>query len=181
MGYFANQQLALVELPYRPPVSDQNDYHLAMLILLPTAPEGLSALEAQLTFDNLRSWCRAMQPTAVQLFVPKFTIQRHFTFNPYLQQLGMAEAFSSTADFSGINGRRDLSLSRVVQASFISVNEKGTEAAAVSASTLHVKALPPRKPTQVFRADHPFIFIVWDKMSHQLLFMGRFSPIKSTS
>jgi serpin B len=87
--------------------------------------------------------------------------------------MGMADAFSGGADFSGMTGRRDLYISAVVHKAFVAVDEKGTEAAAATGTVMSLTSVI--RPTQpvVFRADHPFVFLIRDKVSGGILFVGR--------
>jgi len=88
--------------------------------------------------------------------------------------MGMAEAFSVKADFSGMDGARDLFISSVSHKAWVEVNEEGTEAAA--ATVVGVAAMAyhkPPPPPPVFRADHPFIFLIRDTSSGSVLFLGR--------
>jgi len=84
----------------------------------------------------------------------------------------MPTAFTGRADFSGIDGRRDLLLSSVRHKAFVDVSEEGTEAAAATgvAVALIAMKMPPRT---VFRADHPFLFLIRDTRSGAILFEGR--------
>jgi serpin B len=89
--------------------------------------------------------------------------------------MGMPLAFSDNADFSGMNGRRDLAISAVIHKAYIDVDERGTEAAAATAVVM--RALSARIPTQLehFNADHPFIFLIRDTRSGSILFIGRYT------
>ncbi len=100
----------------------------------------------------------------------------------HLRALGMSLAFTaSEADFSGINGRspqhpESLFLSHVLHKAFVDVNEKGTEATAATAAVVAVgcsagESEPP--PIPIFRADHPFLFVIRDRRSGAILFLGR--------
>jgi serpin B len=75
------------------------------------------------------------------------------------------------ADFSGITGDRSLCISNVIHKAFVAVDEEGTEAAAATAVVMRTTSVPA--PPKVFRADHPFIFIIKDIRSQSILFMGR--------
>jgi serpin B len=75
------------------------------------------------------------------------------------------------ADFSAMNGKRDLFISAALHKSFVNVNEEGTEAAAAT-GVIMSRASAPVKP-KVFRADHPFIFVIRDRRSGGMLFLGR--------
>ncbi|KAF5032356.1 Serpin [anaerobic digester metagenome] len=86
--------------------------------------------------------------------------------------MGMPTAFSSGADFSGMDGTKNLFISDLVHGAFVDVNEEGTEAAAATGVIMNTSAAPPGF-TPVFRADHPFIFLILDDGSGIILFMGR--------
>jgi serpin B len=81
--------------------------------------------------------------------------------------MGMPTAFSTNADFSGIDGTKSLLISDVIHQAFVSVDEEGTEAAAATAIFITMSIHP------VFRADHPFIFIIQDRETGNILFLGR--------
>jgi len=87
--------------------------------------------------------------------------------------MGMTDAFSPRADFSGMDGQRDLFISAVVHKAFVDVNEEGTEAAAATGVVMRSMAVMRPRPTPVFRADHPFIFLIRDTRSGSILFLGR--------
>jgi serpin B len=90
--------------------------------------------------------------------------------------MGMPLAFSERADFSGLDGEKDLFVSAVVHKAFVDVNEEGTEAAAATGVVVELVAAPVHP---VFRADHPFLFLIRDRSSGSILFMGRLvSPEK---
>ena len=92
---------------------------------------------------------------------------------PTLAALGMKLAFGLAADFSGMDGRQDLYISAVVHKAFVNVNEEGTEAAAATGVVMTLKsARIPEEPV-IFRADHPFVFIICDKRDGSALFLGR--------
>ncbi len=78
---------------------------------------------------------------------------------------------AALADFSGMNGKRDLFISKVVHKAFVDVNEEGTVAAAATGVGLKFESEPPQ-PVE-FRADHPFFFVIRDRNSGSILFMGR--------
>jgi serine protease inhibitor len=85
--------------------------------------------------------------------------------------MGMSDAFTPAADFSGMNGNRELFLRMVVHKAFVEVNEEGTEAAAATAGVTTPFSDGP--PSPVFKADHPFFFVIRDDRSGSILFMGR--------
>ena len=88
--------------------------------------------------------------------------------------MGILSSFDPLeADFSGIDGKKDLVISDVIHQAFVDVNEEGTEAAAATAVVIGIISIPP--PTPIFRADHPFIFIIQERENNTILFIGRVS------
>jgi serpin B len=85
-----------------------------------------------------------------------------------LEKMGMPTAFSRAANFSGMDGTDKLYISSVIHQAFVEVNEEGTEAAAATAVVIAEKGMPT-----TFRADHPFIFVIREKETGNILFLGR--------
>ena len=127
------------------------------------------------TFDaeQLDAILDALSLRNVALTLPKFTCEAEFSLADTLAGMGMPDAFQpGVADFSGINGRRDLFLMKVLHKAFVEVNEEGTEAAAATGIVAGVTSVMPGEPFR-FRADHPFLFLIRDRRSGAVLFMGR--------
>ena len=102
----------------------------------------------------------------------RFTLESSFELSDTLADMGMTDAFESgIADFSGIDGANDLSISAVFHKAWVQVNEAGTEAAAATVVIVPATIAPP--PPAVFRADHPFFFFIRDTQSGSILFLGR--------
>lgn len=148
------------------------DEELSMIIFLPKKFDGLGELENTLTSENLSKWMAKLRKQKVIVSVPKFKMTSEFALGEVLKSMGMTEAFSGNADFSGMNGKRDLFISAVIHKAYVDVNEEGTEAAAATAVVVGVTAVRP-VPTPVFRADHPFVFFIRDNQSGSILFIGR--------
>lgn len=142
---------------------------LTMLILLPRAVDGLPALEKVLNAELLDRVARQMRSGEVHVSLPRFKVESSFQLPETLTSLGMPSAFDKDrADFSGMDGRRDLFVSDVVHKAFVDVNEEGTEAAAATGIVIAFNSLPPE-----FRADHPFLFLIRDTKTASILFLGR--------
>jgi serpin B len=155
----------ILEMPYV-------DKELSMVVFLPDKVDGINDLEKLLTADNLAQWLPKMYEQEVAVSLPKFKLTCDFILNDQFIALGMPDAFdNSKADFSGMTGKKDLYISRVIHKAFVDVNEEGTEAAAATAVVMGLKGMP--MPPPVFRADHPFIFMIRDMRSGSILFMGR--------
>lgn len=104
--------------------------------------------------------------------IPRFKTTAEFDLAQVLAAMGMTSAFDpARADFSQMNGKRDLFLLDVLHNAFVSVNEEGTEAAATV--LVGVGGLGPETPPPVFRADHPFVYAIRDNLSGAILFLGR--------
>jgi serpin B len=120
-----------------------------------------------------------MHPVSkVIVFMPKFKMTRQFELNATLGGMGMQLAFlDGVADFSGMTGdsKRKLFISAVIHKAFVAVDEEGTEAAAATAVVINRATAIFRVPIPpvVFRADHPFLFLIRDNRSGGILFMGR--------
>jgi serine protease inhibitor len=148
---------------------------LSMLVLLPRKDTGLSDLEGKLTPGNLSKWLSQMKELEVNLFLPKFKLQSSFELAANLAAMGMPDAFQTSADFSGIDGTRNLYISSVFHKASGEINEEGTEASAgttVYVVTMSAHMEPP-SPPPVFRADHPFIVLIRDRKSGSIVFLGR--------
>jgi len=166
-GYADAGASQVLELPYKGDT-------LSMVILLPKAVDGLAALESAMTPETLDTWLKKLSPQRVQVSLPKFKLTGEFQLNQVLSDLGMPSAFDlDLADFSGMTGIRDLYISAVVHKAFVEVDEKGTEAAAATAVVMAARAVMHAPRPTVFRADHPFVFLIRDVRTGAILFLGR--------
>lgn len=165
--YTETPDLQALEMPY-----SGND--LSMVVLLPRQVDGLPALEAKLTEENLAAWTKGLASRKAMVWLPKFKTTAEFSLNQTLAALGMTDAFARQADFSGMTGQTDLFISAVVHKAFVEVNEEGTEAAAATGVAFtRERAIVREEEPVVFRADHPFLFIVRDNHTGSVLFLGR--------
>lgn len=133
-------------------------------------PKPGAALESP-TPERIAAWTGALGNRNVRVSIPKFRVEANFSLAETLAALGMPSAFTGAADFSGINGRRDLHLAAVVHKAFIDVAEEGTEAAAATGIGVSLTSAPI-DPDPVFRADRPFVFVIRDTRSGAVLFTG---------
>jgi serpin B len=164
--YACVEDVQLLELPY-----EGGD--LSMLLVLPSPETALSAVEASLTPGRLAEWVEALSPTRVTVQLPTFTLRSALSLRDVLAEMGMPLAFSDAADFSGLTGRPDLCVDDVIHEAFIEVDEQGTEAAAATAVVIRTTAMP--FDPVVFLADRPFLFLLRDRNTGTILFMGRVS------
>jgi serpin B len=162
LAFASTEGLDLLELPYE-------DGGLSMIILLPRDADGLGALERSLTSENLDGWLGLLRSQTVRVSLPRVRLGSRLDLSGALQAMGMTDAFSaSRADFSGITGGRELFISLVTHEAQMEVDEAGTEAAAGTGVVLK----RGRRPVS-FVADHPFIFLIRDRETGSILFLGR--------
>jgi len=157
----------LLELPYA-------GGRLSMVILLPRARDGLAALERRLDAADLWKWFSSLdhaEPEELDVALPRFKSAYSAELTSALVELGMPTAFApGSADFSPINGGRELFVSTALHKALVEVNEEGTEAAAATAVALEKLAVIVARK---FPVDHPFIFAIRDSSTGCLLFLGR--------
>lgn len=182
-NYADLEKLQILELPYK---GDK----ISMLILLPKQGEAYdyekgekitynyNLEDIELSSEKLNEYKSEMQETKLSaIYLPKFKFDTKYFMVSTLSEMGMPTAFSMQADLSGIDGSQNLYIQNVIHQAFVQVDEKGTEAAAATSIMIGIKSA---MPSNVFRADHPFIFIIQEKETGNILFMGRMTdPTKA--
>lgn len=142
-----------------------------MVLLVPDLGK-FDEFEGQFNQEKFDEIISRLQPATLSLGMPKFSFETGVDLSQQLSNLGMSDSFESDhADFSGMTGGRDLFISRVLHRAFVDVDEKGTEAAA--ATTVIMSTTSIMLPEVNLVIDRPFIFIIRDKLSQQILFLGR--------
>jgi len=165
--YTEDEKMQTIELPY---VNER----LSMMVFLPKEND-LENIDSFLTENRLYKTIKDMKYEKIKLFLPKFKITYFSSLNDVLKKMGMKDAFTERADFTGINKNKSekLMISNVLHKAFVDVSEEGTEATASTAVIMKLTSAPPTQKPIVFRADHPFVFIIFDKENEQILFIGR--------
>ena len=155
----------VVRLPYK-------GRRLSMVVILPREdePDALKGLDAE-TFSK---WLNGLSRYEVDLWLPKFKTEKSYELADVLKSLGVEQAFSDAADFSGISGSEKLKVDAVIHRTFIDVDEEKTEAAAVTMMNLvGATAVPAPVRRAEFHADRPFMYMIVDGWSGTILFLGR--------
>jgi serine protease inhibitor len=163
--YAESESIQLLELPY---VGNA----LSMLLLLPKRIDGLKQLEDSLSIENIELWRNNLAKTKVIISIPRFKMDYKDLLKKTLKNMGMVDAFIyPKANFAGMDGKSDwLFIDDVIHQAYVEVNEQGTEAAA--ATTVGVLGGMP-SPPPTFRADHPFLFLIQENKTGNILFIGR--------
>ena len=164
-NYAETDEIQILEMPY-------HGEDLSMLIILPKG-NNFANIEKSITLEKLSEWKNMLNEQRVDIFIPRFKFKTKYFMAKALSDMGMPTAFGSTADFSGMDGTRDLFIQNVIHQAFVEVNEEGTEAAAATGVVMGITSVGPRIP--IFRADHPFIFIIQESETGNILFLGRVS------
>lgn len=164
-AYFS-EEVQMIELPY-------GDSLFTMSVLMPGDPEMPldQFIEEKVTHENLAQWRSNLHVAEVPLKLPKFEMEYEIKYNDILKSMGMELAFDKNqADLSGIAdvGSRKLFISEVKHKTFVSVDEEGTEAAAVTSVGVALESLPPS-----MIVNRPFVFIIHERESGTNLFMGK--------
>ncbi|MEM7817093.1 MAG: serpin family protein, partial [Candidatus Aenigmatarchaeota archaeon] len=155
--------LEILELPYK---GDR----ISMLIILPKD----DLKEIELTYENLEKWRSELKPTHLDgIYIPKFEFKTKYFMVETLKKMGMTNLFcdEDIVDLSGIKGTKNICVSNVIHQAYVKVDEKGTEAAAATA--IIIIGETSISPYKIFRADHPFIFIIQERKTGNILFIGR--------
>ena len=162
-AYAETPDLKVLQLPY-------SGSNLCLIVLLPREPIAFGNLEHDLTAARLAEWLKALHEREMDICLPKFKLTYEARLDRALASMGMVDAFTSRADFSGMDGQKNwLYIAAVLHKAFVDVNEEGTEAAAATAT--FDTAAP--EPGPYFCADHPFVFLIRDNHTGSILFMGR--------
>lgn len=171
LSYYKSRSYQVVDLPY-------SEGRFSMLIVLPDEGTDVNSVVDRLNDSVLTALVSRVRTRKGEIFLPRFHIEYEKTLNDVLGSLGMKDAFApNIADFSGIDGKRDLYISDVKHKSYVEVNEEGTEAAAVTSIGIRVTAMTPDQ--LVFRVDRPFVFAIRERASNTILFIGRITDLSS--
>ncbi|KAJ0022233.1 hypothetical protein NQD34_009723 [Periophthalmus magnuspinnatus] len=153
----------VLEIPYE-------GEDMSMMIILPRQEVPLATLEPIIKGPLLEEWANNVKRQKVEVYLPKFKVEQRTDLKDVLQELGVKNIFSNNADLSGMTDGKDLYISKAVQKAYLEVTEEGAEGAAGSgmiALTRNLVLYP-----QVM-ADHPFFFVIRNRQTGSILFMGR--------
>lgn len=174
-NYADLEKLQILELPYK-------GKEVSMFVLLPKQGETFDYLTGEessfnysledidFSLNSFKEYKEKMKETKMDsISLPKFEFETKYFMKDTLTEMGMSSAFFE-ADFSKMNNSKDIVIDQVIHQAFIKVDEEGTEAAAVTAVMMELTSM---RPQNIFKADHPFIFIIQDNETENILFLGR--------
>jgi len=165
IGYIKSKNMQAVSIPYK-------GHEQMMYIFLPDAGADFSAFKEQFTPDNWSSWLSGFANKRVNLAIPKYKVEFKTELSASLKTMGMPSAFGDKADFSKMFADQRANISRVLQKTYMDVNEEGTEAAAVTAVVMATAAMRVDEPPIDFVVDRPFVVALVDQPTGEILFMG---------
>lgn len=163
LGCFSNELFTMVEMPY-------GNGHFNMVALIPNDGRKVREIINAMDDESWALWMENVHPQEVTLGFPKFKFEGDYELNEPLMRMGMPLAFSNSADFTGILKNGGIKISKVKHKTFIEVDEKGTEAAAVTSVEIFTTSLPQQIH---FKFNKPFVFAITEKDTNTILFLGK--------
>ncbi len=171
MSYAETPAYQAVDLPY-------GNSAFSMTVVLPASGTNIDDFAASLTPSLWRLLTAGFQPREVNLYLPKLRLDYERELNDDLKALGMVRAFDpGRADFSRMSAGPQLYITLVKQKTFVDINEVGTEAAAVTIVVTAAVSGPQPPPPPVMRVDRPYIFVIRDRLTGSVVFMGKIVQI----
>ena len=165
-GYSEDKQVQVVQLPYK---GDD----LSMLVILPKSKDktAMQQLVRDLSADKIKEWNKDLVTQEVNVHLPKFKLEASYQMKNLLTDMGMPRAFEKGAGFNLFDNSPPIKIDDVYHKAVVIVDEKGTEAAA--ATGIVADATAASAPPPVFKADHPFLFMIKDNKTDAILFLGQ--------
>jgi len=171
LQYAQMDDCAMVTLPYA-------NTAFVMNLILPVKEKDINVLIDELDKETWLAMMRHAEQTLVTLSMPRFKIENEWSLAGILADLGMPSAFSARdADFSEMTDHVSTLVSEVIQKSYISVDEIGTEASAVTFIKHAMSTILPNPPVAIMVFDRPFIFAITEKSTGAILFMGKVAKL----
>lgn len=167
-SYTSDNYAQYLDLPY-------GNKAFSMTVILPADGKTTGDVLNYLTTENWNNRLQYMRSKEVEVYLPRFKTQNKFLLNEPLKNMGMNQAFTSSADFTNI-ADSNLMISRVLHDTYVEVTEEGTEAAAVTVVEI-ANAMPVSQPTPVFRVNKPFLFVIREKSTGVILFIGKMGNV----
>ncbi len=168
--YYADDKLRCVELPY-------GNQAFGMMVLLPAEGTNLNSVIESLDNEYWQQVLTGLYDANIYLKLPRFKQECEFELNEFIKELGITSIFES-GNLDGIADDPRLAVSRIKHKTFVDVNEEGTEAAAVTSVEVLTMSAGPDPAPIVFHVDQPFIYLIKEKSTGIILFIGRMDQPK---
>jgi len=165
-AYVQTNNAQYLEMPY-------GNKAFSMTVVLPANNYTPNDILNSLTGNTWTTTLKQMSMKEVMVYMPRFKTTNKFTLNDELQNMGMKQAFSDVANFSGISNI-PLQISEVVHKTYVTVDEEGTEAAAVTSIGIVTTSMPLYI---IFKVDKPFLFVIREKSTGVILFIGKMGTV----
>ena len=161
-GYAETETAQYLDLPY-------GNKAFSMTVILPAANKTTADVLNALITDIWSSTLSSLYEREVMVYLPRFKVSNKFKLNDELQNMGMKLAFTDFADFTNLTSI-PVQISEVIHKTYVTVDEEGTEAAAVTSIGIINTSMPV---IPVFRVDKPFLFVIREKSTGVILFIGK--------
>ncbi len=163
--YYSNSDLQIIDLPY-------GNENFSMVVILPVWGKNVNEVIEQLDKNTWNNYLSNLKKEEGTIQLPKFKLENKYLLNKVLKQLGMEIAFDKgKADFTNMNKSGGIYIDEVLHKTFVQVDEEGTEATAVTSVSFGVTSAGGNG--FLMRVDRPFVFIIKEKNSNSILFMGK--------
>ncbi len=169
-AYAADNYAQYLDMPY-------GNKAFSMTVILPADSKTTDDVLNYLTANNWNNRIQTMPSKEVEVYMPRFKTENDFLLNDPLKNMGMNRAFTDLADFTNI-ANASLKISKVIHDTYVEVTEEGTEAAAVTIIEIVKTSMPIPQPTPVFRVNKPFIFVIREKSTGVILFIGKMGNVE---
>ena len=173
-NYYEDSQQQIIEIPYK------KDY-MSAIIILPSKSIDINDYISKLDDDSIQKLIKKMSTKEVQLQLPKFELEFDSTLNEILQKMGMVQVFDqSLADLTGMRDEKDIYIGKVLQKTYLKIDEKGSEAAAVTAVVVQTKSMPLNNNRMII--NRPFLFMLRNKklpQNYEMLFMAKIEKLEN--
>lgn len=172
LPYVETEDLQMLRIPH-------DNSNVDMAIFLPKKDDGLADLEENITPKMVKKLINRAQPYAVTVSMPAFNIDSTYQLTPILTDMGLTKPFEKEANFSGISTKKGLHIGNVIQRTVLKIDEKGAkkeipaEEKADKKTNGNGNGKKEKEYPTIFTADHPFMYILFDKETNQILFIGR--------
>lgn len=170
LSYFENQDTQIVALPI-----EELNANVSFIVFLPKKTDtdlyNFYYAQDESKPEGFLSYLDKFEKRMVNLTLPKFIIGQKLNLKAIFRSLGISDALSSSADFSGIDGTKNLFISEAMHESILSINEGGIFATAASGITFSLKAFRDSDGIEM-NVNRPFLYAVYDFAANVLLFLG---------